>query len=139
MSVDTFTIFCILESNNSYGDILLNLVFYLHEYLRKCFYHHEIPRMMRSFQVLRLKCCDLFSGRWGGIWKAPRDYTFTATNNKQTKVELIKKFDNWKYSNGGIEQRMPWISGARLTTSGHAQHSWWGSITGKHYSYEVTG
>ena len=34
---------------------------------------------------------------------------------------------------------MPWISGARLTTSGHAQHSWWGSITGKHYSYEVTG
>ena len=34
---------------------------------------------------------------------------------------------------------MPWISGARLTTSGHAQHSWWGSITGEHYSYEVTG
>ncbi|XP_027057790.1 uncharacterized protein LOC113684595, partial [Pocillopora damicornis] len=74
-------------------------------------------------------------GRWGGIWKAPRDYTFTATNNKQTKVELIKKFDNWKYSNGGIEQRMPWISGARLTTSGHAQHYWWGSITGDDKSY----
>ncbi|KAJ7394604.1 metalloendopeptidase [Desmophyllum pertusum] len=27
-------------------------------------------------------------GRWGGIWRAQRDYTFVATNNKQTNVEL---------------------------------------------------
>ena len=72
-----------------------------------------------------------FSGRWGGIWKAPRGFTFTADNNKQTDIELVKKFDNWKYSDNGIEQRMPWISDARLTTSHDAQRNWWGTITGK--------
>ena len=54
-----------------------------------------------------------------------------ATNNKQTDVELVKKFDNWEYSNTGIEKRMPWISGARLTTSENANHLWWGTITGE--------
>ncbi|PFX13518.1 Disintegrin and metalloproteinase domain-containing protein 9 [Stylophora pistillata] len=68
-------------------------------------------------------------GRWGGIWEAPRGFTFTANNNKQTNVELVKKFDNWEYSDSGIEQRMPWISDARLTTSHHAYRSWWGTIT----------
>ncbi|RMX44841.1 hypothetical protein pdam_00009262 [Pocillopora damicornis] len=68
--------------------------------------------------------------RWGGVWKAPRGYTFTAEDNKQTRVELLKKFDNWKYANSGIEQRMPWISGARLTTSEDAFYKWEGTITG---------
>ena len=54
-----------------------------------------------------------------------------ATNNKQTDVELVKKFDNWEYSNTGIENRMPWISGARLTTSENASYLWWGTITGE--------
>ena len=64
------------------------------------------------------------------MWKAPRGYTFTAEDNKQTRVELLKKFDNWKYANSGIEQRMPWISGARLTTSEDAFYKWEGTITG---------
>ena len=54
-----------------------------------------------------------------------------ATTNKQADVELVKKFDNWEYSNTGIEKRMPWISGARLTTSENAYSSFWGTITGE--------
>lgn len=73
---------------------------------------------------------DLFLGHWGGIWTAQRGYSFIATNNKQTDINLIKKFDNWEYSDSGIEQRMPWISGARLTTSNNAKYNWWGTITG---------
>ncbi|XP_074614387.1 uncharacterized protein LOC141874129 [Acropora palmata] len=67
--------------------------------------------------------------RWGGIWRTQRSYTFVATNTKQTDIELVKKFDDWEYSNSGIEKRMPWISGARLTTSENAYSSWWGTIT----------
>ena len=70
-------------------------------------------------------------GRWGGIWEAQRAYTFTATNNKQTDIELIKKFDDWDYADNGIEKIMPWIAGARLTTSKDAYSNWWGTITGK--------
>ncbi|RMX54469.1 hypothetical protein pdam_00013189 [Pocillopora damicornis] len=74
-------------------------------------------------------------GRWGGIWKAPRVFTFTADNNKQTDIELVKKFDNWEYSDYGIEQRMPWISDAKLTTSQDAQRHWWGTITSDDMEY----
>ncbi|XP_073247149.1 uncharacterized protein [Porites lutea] len=74
-------------------------------------------------------------GRWGGIWEAQRAYTFTAKNNQQTDVVLIKKFDNWDYSNSGIEQRMPWIADARLTTSENAYSNWWGTITANDRSY----
>lgn len=71
-----------------------------------------------------------FLGHWGGIWTAQRGYSFIAKNNKQSDIDLIKKFDNWEYSDGGIEKRMPWISGARLTTSNNAYSNWWGTITG---------
>jgi len=68
-------------------------------------------------------------GRWGGLWRAPRHYTFVATNNKQTNVDLVKKFDNWKYDDYGIEKRMPWISGAKLTTSWNATGDrQWGTL-----------
>lgn len=70
-------------------------------------------------------------GRWGGIWRAPRDYTFVAVNNKQTNVKLLKRFDNWKYDDYGIEKRMPWISGAKLTTSRNATGDrQWGTLIG---------
>ena len=32
---------------------------------------------------------------WGGIWEAPRDYTFLSTSDKQTDVKLLEKFDSW--------------------------------------------
>ena len=73
----------------------------------------------------------LLKGRWGGIWQANKDYSFLATTNQQTNVKLITKFDDWQYSDNGIEQRMPWISGARLTTSKSAVRHWWGSVTGQ--------
>jgi len=69
-------------------------------------------------------------GHWGGIWEVDASYTFTAITNGQTNVNLVKKFDNWNYANNGIEKRMPWISGAKLTTSGDANSNWWGTITG---------
>ncbi|KAK3716436.1 hypothetical protein QZH41_016844, partial [Actinostola sp. cb2023] len=73
--------------------------------------------------------------RWGGIWEADRSYTFTATTNGQTNVKLVKKFDNWNYADNGIEKRMPWVSGARFTTSRDAYSSWYGTITGNDKKY----
>ncbi|KAK3716434.1 hypothetical protein QZH41_016845, partial [Actinostola sp. cb2023] len=73
--------------------------------------------------------------RWGGIWEADRSYTFTATTNGQTNVNLVKKFDNWNYADNGIEKRMPWVSGARFTTSRDAYSSWYGTITGNDKKY----
>lgn len=49
--------------------------------------------------------------RWGGIWEAPRDYTFLSACDKQTEVKLVKKFDSWD-ENSNLEKRMP-----RLETS----------------------
>ena len=49
--------------------------------------------------------------RWGGIWEAPRDYTFLSTCDKQTEVRLVKKFDSWS-ENSNLAKRMP-----RLATS----------------------
>ena len=44
--------------------------------------------------------------RWGGIWEAPRDYTFLSTCDKQTKVKIVKKFDSWD-ENSNLGKRMP--------------------------------
>lgn len=44
--------------------------------------------------------------RWGGIWEAPRDYTFLSTCDKQTKVKMVKKFDSWD-ENSNLGMRMP--------------------------------
>jgi len=72
----------------------------------------------------------VLTDRWGGIWEADRSYMFTAKTNDQTNVKLLRKFDNWKYNDYGIEKRMPWISGTRLTTSESATDNPWGTITG---------
>lgn len=44
--------------------------------------------------------------RWGAIWEAPLDYTFLSTCDKQTQVEIIKKFDSWD-ENSNLAKRMP--------------------------------
>ena len=78
-------------------------------------------------------------GHWGGIWTAPRSYSFTHTSNDQTNVTIIKKFGSWDYcswdycyNEGGIEQRMPYVvpnpSKAGLTTSSSPTRAWWGTI-----------
>ena len=44
-------------------------------------------------------------GRWGGIWSAPRSYSFTHELTNQTDVQLVTRFDNWKYSMESIQVR----------------------------------
>ena len=80
---------------------------------------------------LRPLPCFMNTDQWGGIWTAPRSYSFVATRNDQTAVQLTKKFNDWNYSDIGIEQRMPWVSGGRLTTSKSSKRRAWGTITGQ--------
>ena len=61
--------------------------------------------------------------------------SFMATNNKQTNVQLIRKFDDWEYSwYKSLNQRMPWFDAkgtgrmALLTTSSSPTHNPSGSI-----------
>lgn len=74
-------------------------------------------------------------GRWGGIWKAPRSYSFVKTDNSQTGVRLTKKFDEWGYSWYGLKKRMPWLYGERLTTAGEPKRNEFGSITASMKKY----
>jgi len=74
-------------------------------------------------------------GRWGGIWKAPRSYSFVNTDNSQTGVELTKKFDKWEYSWYGLQKTMPWLYGERLTTAAEPKNSEFGSITASMKKY----
>ena len=77
-------------------------------------------------------------GQYGGIWRAPKTYSFVARNNSQTNVELVKKFSDWEYSYLSIQKRMPWVcvedycQGIFLTAS--YDNGFWGSIvTGLSY------
>lgn len=74
-------------------------------------------------------------GRWGGIWKAPRSYSFVKIDNSQTGVRLTKKFDEWGYSWYGLKKRMPWLYGERLTTAGEPKRNEFGSITASMKKY----
>ena len=53
-----------------------------------------------------------------------------STDPYQTNVHLIKKFNNWTYSDVGIVQRVPYLYHQRLTMSGKPDTNFWGSITG---------
>ena len=48
--------------------------------------------------------------RWGGIWLAPRLYSFIDETGTQTEVSRVRFFNNWSYKNHGIKKRMPWIN-----------------------------
>ena len=96
---------------------------------------HAFLGLLMLFEYIDL---FVYEGRWGGLWRAPRHYTFVATNNKQTNVDLVKKFDNWKYDDYGIEKRMPWISGAKLTTSWNATGDrQWGTLIGNYIACQA--
>ncbi|KAF0296070.1 hypothetical protein FJT64_006456 [Amphibalanus amphitrite] len=71
--------------------------------------------------------------RWGGVWLAPRYYSFVDETGAQTDVRLVRRFDRWTYKDLGIEQRMPWlrIQGGDttvLTTSDALGANWWGTL-----------
>ncbi|KAF0291504.1 hypothetical protein FJT64_001103 [Amphibalanus amphitrite] len=68
---------------------------------------------------------------WGGVWSAPRHYSFVDVHGLQTDVELVTKFDSWQYQDKGIEERMPWLRGGLdtvLTTSSADGDEWWGTL-----------
>jgi hypothetical protein len=70
-------------------------------------------------------------GHWGGIWTANGTYSFVNTDNSQTDITINTKFDNWNYTDTGVEQHMPWYSGNNcgvLTTSNSSGDQWWGSL-----------
>ncbi|KAF0297395.1 hypothetical protein FJT64_005098 [Amphibalanus amphitrite] len=48
--------------------------------------------------------------RWGGVWFAPRSYSFVREAPDQTHVFLVKRFDKWKHKVSGIRRRMPWLN-----------------------------
>ncbi|KAF0302628.1 hypothetical protein FJT64_025276 [Amphibalanus amphitrite] len=70
--------------------------------------------------------------RWGGVWLAPRHYSFVHEAPTQTSVSRAAKFNNWEYKDTGIEQRMPWLNmgagSAVLTTSASATTQWFGTL-----------
>ncbi|KAF0292457.1 hypothetical protein FJT64_009551 [Amphibalanus amphitrite] len=48
--------------------------------------------------------------RWGGVWLAPRQYSFVDETGSQDNVRIVRKFDRWTYKHLGIEKRMPWLN-----------------------------
>lgn len=67
----------------------------------------------------------------GGIWTANENYSFVSTSNAKTNITLDIKFGSWNYSDGDIEERMPWYapgSQGLITTSIDANGNWWGSL-----------
>lgn len=70
-------------------------------------------------------------GRYGGIWTANADYSFSDFNNNlKTNISEVAIWD-YVYVNNGIEKRMPWASDGfgRLTTSEDSSgNAWWGTL-----------
>ena len=73
--------------------------------------------------------------RWGGIWFAPRPYSFVDETGSQTDVSLARRFDKWNYHDNGIKERMPWINTGGhhamlpvLTTTAPSYKNWWGTL-----------
>ena len=71
--------------------------------------------------------------RWGGVWFAPRRYSFVDETGSQTDVRLVRRFDKWDYKDTGIERRMPWLRAeggdhSVLTTTAKQGIHWWGTL-----------
>ena len=69
-------------------------------------------------------------GRYGGIWTANGNYSFTDANNSKTNITLNTKFGTWSYDNNSIEARMPWYSDCKglLTTSALCSTAFFGTL-----------
>ncbi|KAF0307314.1 hypothetical protein FJT64_021327 [Amphibalanus amphitrite] len=80
--------------------------------------------------------------RWGGIWFAPRHYSFVDETGAQTDVSLVRRFDDWDYKDNGSNGGMPWINTRGnhamfpvLTTTTPDSKDWWGTLV-THVSHE---
>ncbi len=70
-------------------------------------------------------------GSWGATFTANGAYSFVSTSNSNTDVTRNEIFDSWDYSNGGLEERMPWydpLGNGTLTTSTSSTEMWWGTL-----------
>ena len=76
--------------------------------------------------------------RWGGVWFAPRRYSFVDETGTQTEVSLMRRFDNWVYKSDGIKRRMPWINTAGhhamkpILTTCETGGNFWGTMVTHH-------
>ena len=73
--------------------------------------------------------------QWGGIWLAPRDYTFTPETDTQRDIALVVKFNSWTYKKTSLQKTMPWINveynfngDPLLTSTLKASGDWWGTL-----------
>ena len=73
--------------------------------------------------------------QWGGIWLAPRHYTFTPETDTQRDIALVKKFNSWTYGKPSLQKTMPWINVEDylegmplLTTTLKSSADWWGTL-----------
>eukprot|EP00795_Rhopilema_esculentum_P015280 gene15280-6491_t len=71
---------------------------------------------------------------WGGIWAAPKEYTFVSKSNNQNKVTLLTQFDDLQSS---VKNRMPWLGNGNglLTTAEYSSSYWWGTIVASNDEY----
>ena len=81
---------------------------------------------------------------WGGVWSAPKRYSFTHESDSQTRIWFLTRFIgmdetvSWAYRDRtAIKKRMPWIvpkvkGRAILTTSTNEASNLWGTLV----SYE---
>ncbi|XP_078585634.1 von Willebrand factor D and EGF domain-containing protein-like [Branchiostoma floridae x Branchiostoma japonicum] len=114
-------------------------------------YNEDSPTLHGDYSILgqadRIKATGVSAGffeyrleaeapsRWGGVWQAPIDYSFTHKINDQTNVSLVTKFDDWDYGSRSIGHRMPWIVEnpdfpAVLTTAESPGIEWFGTVVG---------
>ncbi|KAF0299945.1 hypothetical protein FJT64_027450 [Amphibalanus amphitrite] len=119
--------------------------------------NHSSPSLTENYSILHYADTirDLGTGRrfayrietqaekgrqqWGGVWLAPRSYSFVHESPSQTDVAVVRKFNGWNYHDNGIERRMPWVHTAGgqpavLTTSASPSSSWWGTMVTFHGS-----
>ena len=78
-----------------------------------------------------------FWKNWG-VWEVSDKYSFVSKSKYNTNISLIKKYWNWRYSNVGIEQRMPYICNSRfwvLSTSKSCISKWFWTIAARNYSF----
>ena len=68
--------------------------------------------------------------QYGGIWKAPKYYTFMCMNTSQHSTILEKRYGDWQTVEGfSYMNRLPWLGTAPvLLTTYDGSANWWGTL-----------
>ena len=84
----------------------------------------------------RIDANEFWKNWW--IWEVSDKYSFVSRSKYNTNISLIEKYWYWKYSNIGIEKRMPYICNWRfwiLSTSRSCNSKWFWTIAARNYSF----